>query len=278
MDIVGLGKAGCAIAEMFRKYPQYKNIYKIDVGIEGDKCFSVAKRENPEDYEKNIPVLEQFFSDAGEEILFIIAGSGNISTMSLGILEQIKDRKINIIYIKPSSQTLIGQKRILDKITFGILQEYTRSGLFETLCVIDNQKVIDHIGSISVLNYWNRINEFISSSIHFINVFNNTEEVYGVEGESPPTNRIRTIGILDPQTSEEKMFFDLDMIKEKRYFYAFRKELLAEDSGLLKNIETKLEAKKETWLTSMTYRLYVSSYDKDYGYCVHLTSKVQEET
>ncbi len=38
MDIIGLGEAGCNIAECFRKYPQY-NIYKIDVGAVSDFDF-----------------------------------------------------------------------------------------------------------------------------------------------------------------------------------------------------------------------------------------------
>ena len=38
MNIIGLGKAGCAIAEKFNKYPQYKT-FQIDVGAENDFDF-----------------------------------------------------------------------------------------------------------------------------------------------------------------------------------------------------------------------------------------------
>ncbi len=36
MNIIGLGNAGCAIADKFAQYPQY-DIYKIDVGLKGYK-------------------------------------------------------------------------------------------------------------------------------------------------------------------------------------------------------------------------------------------------
>ena len=56
MDIIGLGQAGCNLADCFSKYPQYK-IYKIDVGVEGHRCFNVQKQNTPEDYEANTPNL-----------------------------------------------------------------------------------------------------------------------------------------------------------------------------------------------------------------------------
>ena len=89
MDIIGLGEAGCNIAECFRKYPQY-NIYKIDVGVEGDKCFNVPKQKSPEDYESSVPNLSSFFAELSEEAIFIVGGAGHISGMTLAILEQIK--------------------------------------------------------------------------------------------------------------------------------------------------------------------------------------------
>ena len=50
--IVGLGKAGCAIADKFSKYPQYK-IFKIDSeGLDkGEKRSHLLKRrKHPEQY------------------------------------------------------------------------------------------------------------------------------------------------------------------------------------------------------------------------------------
>ena len=50
MNIIGLGAAGCRIADCFSKYPQY-NIYKVDVGLKGDNCYSVPKCITAEEYE-----------------------------------------------------------------------------------------------------------------------------------------------------------------------------------------------------------------------------------
>ena len=40
MNVIGLGQAGCNIADILSAYPQYKT-YKIDVGVEGTRCYDV---------------------------------------------------------------------------------------------------------------------------------------------------------------------------------------------------------------------------------------------
>ena len=73
--IVGLGEAGCNIADQFAKYPQYK-VYKIDTGLESFKDlvvddldtrtrrvnnFDMPRQGSSEDYEKNCPFMRGFF-------------------------------------------------------------------------------------------------------------------------------------------------------------------------------------------------------------------------
>ena len=43
--IIGLGEAGCNIADQFAKYPQYR-IYKIDTGLESFKDLVVDDLDN----------------------------------------------------------------------------------------------------------------------------------------------------------------------------------------------------------------------------------------
>ena len=45
--IIGLGKAGCSIADKFFQYPQYK-IYNIDSNLEnGSRCYSFPEYDHP---------------------------------------------------------------------------------------------------------------------------------------------------------------------------------------------------------------------------------------
>jgi len=276
MDIIGLGEAGCNIAECFRKYPQY-NIYKIDVGIEGEKCFSVQEKKNPEDYETTTPNLSAFFADLTEEVVFIVGGAGYISAMSLAILQQIKDKNISILYICPNAKTLTGNKKMLDRATFGILQQYSRSGMFEDIYLISNENVSNIIGNLPILGYYDKINDLIASTMHFINIFDRSKHIYGMVEERENVCRISTIGLLDTETSEEKVFYDLDLVREKSYFYALNKDTLLNESNMVSTLESQVEEKKKEWLTKISYRLYSTEYENNFGFCVNRTSKVQGE-
>ena len=49
--VIGLGKAGCAIADKFAEYPQYLT-YKLDVGLKRTKTtFGLKEHQKIEDYE-----------------------------------------------------------------------------------------------------------------------------------------------------------------------------------------------------------------------------------
>ena len=85
------------------------------------------------------------------------------------------------------------------------------------------------------------------------------------------------MGLLDPETSEEKPFYDLDMVREKSYFYAFRNDRLLNESDLIGKLEGQVEEKRDKWLTRISYRLYSTEYENNFGYFLSRTSKVQGE-
>ena len=70
MNIIGLGQAGCNIADALAQYPQY-NIYKIDVGLEGKKCLNIKQQSGPEEYEANAPSMKTFFRNIKGDTLLI---------------------------------------------------------------------------------------------------------------------------------------------------------------------------------------------------------------
>ena len=95
--IIGLGKAGCAIADKFAEYPQYK-IFKIDSeGLDPKRknCHLLKKQDSPEKYEKATRTMKTFFSKTTDDILFVLSGSGIISGASLQVLKNLKDKNVN---------------------------------------------------------------------------------------------------------------------------------------------------------------------------------------
>lgn len=276
MDIVGLGTAACNIVEAFSKYPQY-TLYKIDTEPREGNFFPIEAKSTPEEAESAVPDMTDFFANLGDEVMFFVVGSGMTSAVSLAILEQAKDKKITLFYIQPKLNNLTGTKKKLEKVAFGVLQQYARSGLIDEIVLISNQKIANIIGNLPVIGYFTKINEMISSTIHFINVFERSKHVYGILEEKENVCRISTVGLLDPTNSEESVFYDLDLVREKEYFYALNNARLLSESSLVAEIENSMEQKKENSLTKISYRLYSTEYETEFGYCRFRTSKVQGE-
>jgi hypothetical protein len=133
ISVIGLGNAASAIAEKFSNLTNYK-VFLLGflLGSKVDKRannFVLKSYNHPEEYEKNIPDLSNFFKEITENVQFYVVGSSMSSNYTLGVLEQIKDKKIDLIYIKPDTDLVSGVPKLVENAAFGVLQEYARSGL-----------------------------------------------------------------------------------------------------------------------------------------------------
>ena len=275
MNIIGLGKAGCAIAEKFGEYPQYK-IFQIDVDKQGTRCYNVKRRKGPEEYEANTPSLKKFFGNIQGATTFIIGGSGDISAMSLRIMEQIKDKcDISVLYIAPDKSLLSEKRKMHEKVTYNVLQNYARSGAIERIYLISNPQVESILGEVPIMGYFDKLNDFIVSTMHMINVFRNADPVMGGLRTPVGSRRISTVGIYDMEKDEEKLFFSLDTKRETCYIYCVGEKRLREDGGLHKNIVTQMKGKTNDETVDVSFGVFPTNYNNDYGYVLAHSPNIQ---
>ena len=277
-NIIGLGSAGCSIADAFRRYPEY-SIRTIDSSDRGDskEHYFIKKSVSHEQYEKNVPYLGDFFAhiSQNDEVLFIIGGSGAISGASLAILEQINSSKLNVLYIKPDISLLSEAGILRERLVYNVLQEYARSGKFERILLIDNQKLDETIGGAPVIGYYDELNKMIATTIHMINVFDHTESEIGTISAPLEVSRIITIGLMNIEDGEEKLFFPLTNTREKSYYYAINNDVLKQDKGLYKKITLQMKNKVEEENVKVTYGIYSTNYERNYCYVVGRSSMIQ---
>jgi hypothetical protein len=270
--IIGLGKCGCSLAQKFSKYSEYK-IYLIDTEPRDQgSFFLLPKQDHPEKYEKMPPDLSFFFKDIRTPVLFIMNASGYISGASLAILEQLRHVPIKILCIRSNKDLLSGVQRTQQKIVLSVLQEYARSGIFEQIYIIDNESVENIIGNFTVYNYHDKINEIITSTIHMINVFKNTNHTIGNIKNIPVGNRIASFSILDLTKEKEVLLFPLQDVAAKRYFFAINENKLKEDKELFKEIMSFV---KKDSTKNVSFGVYSTLYDSDYVYVEHYSSVIQ---
>ena len=275
--IIGLGQAGCNIADKFSQYPQY-TVYKIDVGLKKKpRHYALKQHDHPEQYEANCPNLSRFFKGVSDDEILFITSCGFVSAASLRILEVLKKKncKISILYVKPDISLLPQLKVLNEKVLFGVLQEYARSNVFERIYLADNAVLTEIIGDVPIREYHDRLNEMIVSVIHMVNVYNHSKPEISTFAEPVPTARMSTLGLVNFNEGEEKLFFDLDSPREKRYYYAIPEEQLKTDGTLMKKITEQLKNSIQYDKMKVSYGVYSTGYDVPYVYCVANSSVVQ---
>jgi len=276
ISVIGIGNAASAIAENFKTQSNYK-VYQLGSNYKsGGRTRSLKVYETPEEYEENIPDLTKFFKDITEDIQVFIVGSSYSSNYSLGVLEQLKDKKLEVFYIKPDVELLTGIPKLVENMLFGVLQEYARSALFKSLTILSNLEIENSITGLSIKNYYEKLNHTIFSCVHYLNFFNHTEPEIGQMAKPSEINRIRTIGILNSKTLSEKWLFELDMPRESCYYICINQERLEKESGLHKQVVDKLKEKPRNAFRKISYGIW-ETHLQDFGFCVTHTNAIQQQ-
>tara|TARA_R110000824_G_scaffold5670_10_gene26135 strand:+ start:9241 stop:10083 length:843 start_codon:yes stop_codon:yes gene_type:complete len=273
--IIGLGSAGCNIAEKFMQYPQY-DVYRIDTDQrKGPKFKKIPERANHEEYEAKLPSLKTFFKDARPPYLFVVGGSGAVSGASLRVLEQLNSKDLHVLYIKSDTTLMSKISQLQDRVVFNVLQEYARSGVLKRMFVVDNSKLENIYKDIPVVGYYDKLNDVITNTIHMTNIFDNTKSVIDTFSDPVNSARISTLGLVDVNTGEENLFYDLTYPREKLYYYSITKERLETEGSLLRKLTDQVKSKIKGEM-KVSFGIYSSDYDADYGYCVAHATLIQE--
>jgi len=275
MNVIGLGGAGCKIAKQFENFPQY-NVFFIDTDNKNDEknFIKVKEQKTHEEYELNYKQINT--KKIKGEATVIFAGSGKISGTILRLLEQLKNRKLNVLYIKPDMSTAPPEAIVRERVTFGVLQQYTRSNLISNLYIVSNAAVEQVLDSVSISSYWHDINTVITSTYNMLNVFANTEPVLNTLSNPGVTSKIATVGVVGYKSLEEKLFYNLQKPRLKKYFFGISEKTLNEEKDLLHKIRNYIASRTEDKCTAC-FAIYSTNYEQDYVYTTHYASLIQEE-
>ena len=279
ISVIGLGNAASAIAEKFSAPSNY-NVYLMNdkIARSSKYKFKLKTYEDPEDYEKNVPNVKKFFKDIDDHVQFIIVGSSYSSNYSLGILEQIKDKRVDVFYIKPDTELLTGVPLLIESAVFGVLQEYARSGLLNSITFFSNLNLENILQNIPVKEYYDTLNSSIFSTIHYLNYFEHSEPEIGQVSRPAETHRLRTVGMLDMKNLEEKWIFDLDIDRELCYYMCINEKRLKEEGGLHRKLVNILKEKPRNAFRKISYAIYETPLQQDFGFYVAHTNAIQKNS
>ena len=124
-------------------------------------------------------------------------------------------------------------EKLQDKITFSILQEYTRSGLFNKFVMFDKLNLEKFLENVSILEFDEKFNHLVSSTLHYINVYSNIKPILSNSIELSDISRMETYGLSEIGSTEVKWFYDLENMEEIIYYFAINSNTLKKEKKLL---------------------------------------------
>ena len=204
MVIIGLGKAGTNIANLFKVDKNYK-VLTYDGGD------NVPAQSSAEEYESKFTKKRELSRIKNKTVWLFVCGAGKVAGATLRLLEQVKDNKINVVYIVPDLSILSDQAKKRHKVTSGVLQEYARSGLLNAIYFVSNDSMIEIVGESPLTSYYDKINELVFNCVHSLNVYADTEPIFGGSHEPKEISRIRTFAFREVEKEKKKLFFPLNL-------------------------------------------------------------------
>jgi len=265
MVLIGLGSAGCNVVRNFNN--NHKKI-TINAGEE------IPKFSSPEEYEEKLPSLKKLLKFKEDECFFFVCGAAKAASASLRILETIKNKKINIVYIVPEEILLSPQQKKTNKVVFNVLQEYTRCGLMNSMWLFSNELIAQAIPSLTMDNMWEKINEAIVNSIENVLYHRSQSPFIGSHHEQREISRIITVEYGNLVKEEKKMYFPLDNITESCYINIVSGEEMKKNKDMLNILKQRILDDQENKITS-SFTVFKSEYDQSFYYAMHFTHFLQ---
>ena len=219
--ILGIGDEACAAAGNFQ---QEKN-YSVDLVTDE----MLGQHANMEEYEKKFTsksVTKVFRKyRKGDEVLMILNGSSAANGAVLRIAEMIKKCSCSILFLSPTQSWCTPDQKINSKITFGVLQELTRSGLFNRLYAVSLEEMEKHIDKVPLKEMESEINAKIYSLVSMLIYMDHIEPDrtnYQITREAV---RIVSLGYFS-ESGEDYPLYPIkeEDIKERLYYFGIPEE------------------------------------------------------
>ena len=275
VNVVGLGKFSSDISDRFSKNSRY-DTYKVDFDLPKTKdSRGLILHESPEKIEEKCPSMSYFLKGARGASHLFLEGRDPSAAASLKVLQGMDHGKTDVFYIHPEEVDLNGKIGKNENVAFHVLQEYARTGLFKNLFIFKTDDIERAIGEISLISYYDILKDTISRTVQMVDYFSNTPAVAETRKENSPTIRIGTYGLVDIEKQQEKLFFPLNNIRSKHYYYGINSEELKSDGTLIKKIRNQVNALKGEG-TIATYSVHETTYEEPQVIVVAKTSTIQE--
>ena len=167
--------------------------------------------------------------------------------------------------------------------THGVLQEFAKSGAIKELICVSNKQADLYCPNLTISKYLEGINGYISSVLHWHNIFQNTHSL--ISGSSWSSfNKISTIGISEVNLDREDildteaMLYEFEgSFRERHYYYAIPESILDSEAGLHRKLKDQTNLRQTTEI-STTFSVFATKQDRSFCIIVEKARDIQKTT
>jgi len=276
--ILGIGTAGSNVVGQLNQFDAYQSFQiSNEVHKTSKYKFALPPCDGPEEYESlDMSKLHKWLDKIQEPCTVFLCGASDSSAITLRALEQLhrKGIKMDIVYFTPEIEVLSDEKALHERSVRGILQNFTRSGLFRKMCLVSNLRLEEIAGSTNVFDYYQQINHVFVSTYYMLDVFKNTKPITSTFKRPKETCKISTIG-LTSLGGEDRLFFPFKQAVDVVYYYGINEEKLKTEENLFRTITNKVKS-TITEERKVSFGIYPTQYEDDYIYVEYFSPKIQE--
>ena len=169
------------------------------------------------------------------------------------MLEKIKDKKVEIVYLHPQLETLNKTSTLVHNLVYGVLQEMTRSHAFQRFYLFE-LGLIKKISPNSILGEIKKtLSQSCAQHFHTFNWLSSQESVFGLNEEKIQNATISSLSYCDFTLTNITDLGILGFIREQEVFYGIPEKQIKEDTDLYDRvIKSFKEFKQEEITTSFT--------------------------
>ena len=277
-SILGIGTAGSSIVGQLSSFDVYQ-AYQIsnEVKKTSKYRFSLPLQSGPEEYESmDMSKLHKWLDKIEKSCTVFLCGASDSAAITLRALEHLhkKGVRMELVYFMPEIEVLSETKMLHERSVRGILQNFTRSGLFVKICMVSNLELESLAGSTNVFDYYKQLNHVFTSTYYMMDVFKNTKPITSTFKRPKESCRITTIG-LSSLEGEDKLFFPFKQEVDVVYYYGIHEEKLKTEENLFRKITNKVKS-KITEMRKVSFGIYPTQYENDYIYTEYFSPKIQK--
>ena len=277
-SILGIGTAGSSIVGQLSSFDVYQ-AYQIsnEVKKTSKYRFSLPLQSGPEEYESmDMSKLHKWLDKIEKSCTVFLCGASDSAAITLRALEHLhkKGVRMELVYFMPEIEVLSETNMLHERSVRGILQNFTRSGLFVKICMVSNLELESLAGSTNVFDYYKQLNHVFTSTYYMMDVFKNTKPITSTFKRPKESCRITTIG-LSSLEGEDKLFFPFKQEVDVVYYYGIHEEKLKTEENLFRKITNKVKS-KITEMRKVSFGIYPTQYENDYIYTEYFSPKIQK--